>query len=527
MLFTFVTVSYPQALKLIEKRNGIVSYLSAQHVYVKFDNTDSISVGDTLFYSNGTKDQPALIIKFISSKSCAGEKILNTKLKIDDKLFVKVPIQKSITVQTNRTKEIQKQSSQSMVSAGSIPPRQYFRKNYWGKLSMQSLSSYSNTPSNDSQRWRYSFSFNSDSINGTGLSFSSYLFFAYNTKDWSDIKKSIGKALKIYDLSLGYNFSNKSRFWLGRYLNPKIANVGSIDGVQYQQNLGKYYLGAVIGSHPDFSDYGYNLKMFEYGGYFGRIDTIASSQMENTIAFMNQTNNFKTDRRYLYFQHSNNLVANTSLFASSEFDLYKIENGLAKNDLSLTSVFISLYYTPARLLSVSLSFDARRNAIYYETFKTYLENLLTNELRKGYRLSLYLRPLNNLSIALNGGYSFQNGDPKPAKNFGANLYYNNIPLIDFSGNLTYSKLISSYTNGTISGVTLSKYLSSVDINFSLDYRNVKYEFGRGLDPMVQHIAASEISVRLPSDIYFGLSYEGVFEKLNTYGRFFIDLTKRF
>ncbi len=526
VLFLVVSFTFSQGRNQFEKRYGTVSYISSQNIYVKFQITDSISIGDTLFYAKGDLTVPSVIVRYISSKSCAGEKIGNIEFKIEDKLFARIKvIKRELTlnaVQKDTTYEKEKSIGTIKESRAKLS-----RKDIWGRLSIQSMSSFSNTLNNDDQRWRYSFSLNADSIYNSGFSFSSYLFFAYNIRNWDQIKNNLGNALKIYDLAIGYTISKKSKIWFGRFLNPKISNVGSIDGLQYQNQLGKYYFGAVIGSHPSFSDYGYDFKMFEYGGYIGKVDSIANSQMENTLAFMNQTNNFKTDRRYLYFQHTNNIITNTNIFASTEFDLYKVQDGMDKNSFDLTSLFLSLYVTPSRLFSFSFSFDARKNAIYYETYKTYLENLLSNELRKGYRMSIYLRPFDNLSIALNGGYSFQSSDPKPARNYGVNLNYTDIPLLDFSGNFSYSKLLASYTNGTIAGIRFSKYINALDLNFALDYKNIRYEFDSGIDPIIQNIFSSEISFKLPLAIYLGINYEGVFEKQNTWGRFFIDLTKRF
>lgn len=525
-MILFVSFSFAQ-VKKNERRIGTVSYISIQHVYVKFESTDSLHAGDTLFFSKGGVEIPVVIVKFISSKSCAGENISKLELKPDDKLIAYFRIIEPQPKAVVRNADTADKSIPAKTVETSKPQKKYSRKNLWGKFTVQSLSSYSNAENSNNQRWRYSSSLNADSIGGSGFSFSGYLFFAYNNKDWSEIKNNIGDALKIYDFSVGYTFNNRDKIWLGRYLNPRIANVGSIDGLQFQKQLGDYYLGAVVGSHPDFSDYGYNIKMFEYGGYFGRVDTFSSSQMENSVAFMNQTNNFTTDRRYIYFQHSNNLISNTNFFISTEFDLYQKENGTPTNKINLTSLYASVYLTPLRFISLSLSFDARRNTIYYETYKNYLESLLSNELRKGYRVTLFLRPTNNIFISMNGGCSFQSSDPKPSSNYGANIYYSEIPFLDISTNISFSKLSSSYTNGTISGIRLNKYLNAMDLNLSANYQHTKYEFDFGSDPMVQNIVSGEISFKLPFDLYFGLNYEGVFESSNTYGRFYIDLTKRF
>lgn len=527
LLFFIASGIFPQKNNLIEKRYGSVSYISSQNIYIKFATTDAINIGDTLFYSKGSRTIPAVIVRYISSKSCAGEKIMSEQLKVDDILFANISGPRLKTGLNIIPKDTIKTAARDTIRMAVEPRVKPLKRNYWGRLSIQSMSSFSNTSVMDDQRWRYSFSYSADSILGSSLSFSSYLFFAYNVRNWDYIKNNLGNALKIYDLFIGYPLSKYSKIWFGRYLNPKISNVGSIDGIQYQNQFGKFYFGAVAGSHPSFSDYGYDIKMFEFGGYIGRIDTIGHSQMENTFAFMNQTNNFKTDRRYIYFQHSNNLITNANLFASTEIDLYKVDNGVEKGSFDLTSLFLNLYYTPSRLISFSLSFDARKNAVYYETYKTYLEQILSNELRKGYRAGIYLRPLDDISIGLNGGYSFQSNDPKPARNFGANFYYYEIPLISLSANISYSRLISSYTNGTISGIRFSKYFTSVDLNLAVDYKHIQYEFENGIEPMIQNIGSAEISFKLPFNIYLGLNYEGVFEKQNSWGRVFIDLTKRF
>jgi len=69
-----------------EQRTGTVTYRSSQNIYVKFDNTSGIQIGDTLFIIDKSSFTPAVIIKFLSSRSVAGELIIEKELKIDDKL---------------------------------------------------------------------------------------------------------------------------------------------------------------------------------------------------------------------------------------------------------------------------------------------------------------------------------------------------------------------------------------------------------------------------------------------------------
>ena len=49
---------------------GQVSFVSSQHVYVKFKNTEGIYNGDTLFVENNGAPVPALLVSGLSSISC-------------------------------------------------------------------------------------------------------------------------------------------------------------------------------------------------------------------------------------------------------------------------------------------------------------------------------------------------------------------------------------------------------------------------------------------------------------------------
>jgi len=508
-----------------EKRGGTITYQTPQNVYVKFVSTEDIHTGDTLFVIKDGKEIPAVQIKFLSTNSAAGERIGTVVLKENEALTAYVipspkPLQKLPGGEAL--------DSISILAGKKADQKMFVPKNYYGRFSMQSVSQFDNISTRgDLQRWRYSLSFGMDKIADSKFSFSSYINFAYNVRDWQSVKKNLGQSLKVYDLGVSYELSKQSLFWFGRHLNPRVANVGTMDGVQYEYSFSKYYTGALFGSRPNFDDYGYDVKLFQVGGYIGRIDTIHSSIMENTVAVFNQTNNFKTDRRYIYLQHSNDLLPKTFFFASSEVDMFKKVNGASKNSLSLTSIFFSIRYAPIRQLSASLNYDARKNVVYYETYKTLLEYLIENEMRQGYSLSLYFRPTSQLSITANGGYRFQKRDTKPARNFGATVSYYQIPYAKLDGSLSFLKLISSYSEGDQIAFRAYKSLWNDDLSLAGEIRRIKYLFVNNPIAMHQVIGTLEMSVRIPYNMYATLSYEGTFEKKNMQGRVFFDLSKRF
>jgi hypothetical protein len=54
-----------------ETKEGKISYVTTQNIYVKFQSTENIAEGDTLFSKQEDKLVPVLIVKVISSISCS------------------------------------------------------------------------------------------------------------------------------------------------------------------------------------------------------------------------------------------------------------------------------------------------------------------------------------------------------------------------------------------------------------------------------------------------------------------------
>ncbi|PJA96176.1 MAG: hypothetical protein CO129_07895 [Ignavibacteriales bacterium CG_4_9_14_3_um_filter_34_10] len=527
LLIPFVSVFAQQNR---ERANGEITFISSQHVYVKFSLTDGIFVGDTLFTKKDGVDFPTLIVKFISSRSIAAEKISSLPVSVNDKVFAFRRItekEKEILPGNENLTEIKDSlfvKNKIEVTAQIKPSA---NNDFYGRFSVQSISTLDNQSSaNSQQRWRYSFSLSGDKIYQSDFSFSSYITYSYNTYEWQTLKKDLTRNLRVYDLGLKYEFADKSFIWAGRHINQKVSNVGTIDGFQYERKASNFSVGGIAGSRPNFYDFSFDPKLFEFGAYVGRIDTIGKSQTENTVAIFQQTNKMKTDRRYLYFQHSNNLLPETYMFLSSEIDLFKIKNGNKQSVFDLTSIFFSARYNFSRELSTSFSYDARKNVIYYETYKTFLDALIENEMRQGYTATVYYRPTSRLFLSANYGYRSQKRDKNSSRNFGANISYYQIPILLLNGTFLFSQLKSSYSTGNQFGIRLNKSLTD-EVSLSSEVRLLQYKFASNNYKLSQTIANFEISYQLPWKMYFSINYEGLFYDKISQGRFFIDLTKRF
>jgi len=249
----------------IEDLSGQVSYVSSQNVYVKFRSTSGISAGDTLFVSSDNIRVPALIVTNLSSTSCVCTPLSSTNLKVADMVLVtikrtdtiisedipytpeKKPTEPEIVIDTSAVEDTKTEVSE-------------FKQKISGSISLNSYSDLSNTSAENSQRFRYSFSFNARNAGNSKFSIESYLTFRHKSGDWDLVKHDLFSALKIYNLSVSYDINKSARISLGRRINPSLSSIGAIDGLQVEKSYGRFSAGAVIGLRPDYSDYGFDIN---------------------------------------------------------------------------------------------------------------------------------------------------------------------------------------------------------------------------------------------------------------------------
>ena len=138
-----------------------------------------------------------------------------------------------------------------------------------GRISVSSYSNFYNEKADMNQRMRYTFSLRANNLGNSKFSAESYLSFAHSSANWDEIKENIFNGLKVYNLSVKYDFDESMHLSFGRKINPKLSSVGAIDGLQFEKKFKAFSMGAIAGSRPDYKDYGINLNLLQYGMYFG------------------------------------------------------------------------------------------------------------------------------------------------------------------------------------------------------------------------------------------------------------------
>lgn len=517
LLICLTTMTFAQ--KIIK---GSITFKSSQNVYVTFENTEGIQTGDTLFSEVKGWPVPVLLVKSYSSTSCLCVPLSN--LKIDETAFIlaKIPMtEEVISLQSVKELEATKSVNADAIHAvvqGKMESKPQPR--FDGRVSVTSYSNLSGTNSN--QRLRYNLSFNAQNIDSSAFSAESYLSFSHRLGEW----KGISDALRVYSLAVNYHKDNHS-ISLGRKINLNMANIGAVDGLQYEFTHKSMTYGFLGGSRPDYKTYGFNPDLLQFGAFVSHIVQKNNGNMQTSLAIFNQTNHFKTDRRFAYFQHSNALLKNLNLFASAEVDFYTLVNLQPTTTFDLTSTYVSLRYKPVGNLSLSLSYDARKNIYYYETFKNQIDSIIDRETRQGLRFNFNYRPFKKMVWGANAGYRYKKSDLTPSVNANTYLSYTELPWIKAYATLDVTYLKTSYFNGMVYGASLSKDLMDGKIYGELKYRMVNYDYTNSTSTLMQNIADCSISWRLAKKLMLSADVEGTLESNNNALRIYLNLTRRF
>ncbi len=518
-----------------ENLQGSVSFISSQNIYVKFKSTEGISPGDTLFISSNGKLVPVLKVINLSSASCVCSVISITNLSVAQKIVarkkiivaskpeVKVP-EKSIA-ETTMLKD-------SDATARKISDPNKLKQLVKGSISAYSYSDFSNTSAPSLTQFRYTLNLDARNIANSKFSFESYLSFRYKMGYWSEVKSNLFNALKVYGLAVRYDLNKTTHISFGRKINQKISSIGAMDGLQIEKSFNKFALGGLVGSRPDYIDYGFNSKLIQYGAYLAFSSVTPDNYFESSLAFMQQMNNGKTDRRFLYFQLSNSLIKNIYFFSTFEVDLYKLKkdslnNYLPQNTFDLTGLYLSLRYKMTKNFTLTASYDGRKNVMYYETYKSFIDRILESEMRQSLRLQADYRITRNLAFGLQSGYRFLKSDPHPSKNLYSYLTYSQIPGLKISATLSGTYLESNYLNGKIYGASLSRDFFQGKLYTGIGYRYVDYRYPESLLNTIQNIGEMNLSWQFTRTMSFSVNYEGTFEKQNQYNRVYLQLRKRF
>ena len=504
---------------------GKVSFITSKNIYVKFDDTKQISIGDTLYIS--ITNSPCLIVTNKSSSSCVSTLINDCDINKDDEILYKYLLKKN----TNEDDQKQKIALNNTIDAPSeniedTQKESLYEERIKGRFSVSSYSNLSDIR-DDRHRVMTRFSLNADHINDSKFSVETYLNYRKNfiPDNNSSIKTSY---FNIYNLAIIYDVDTTLSVTLGRKINYKISSLGAIDGLQAEKYFGNNYVGVIAGFRPDFIDYNINTGLLQYGGYVGRVTDSENFRSQTTLGFIEQKNKGAIDRRYTYFQHSSTLFKKLNLFSSVELDLYNKISEENNKSVRLTNLYTSARYRFNRKINLTLSYDSRKRIIYYETYQTQIEQLLDEDIaRQGLRARVNVRPIKYLSTAISYSKRFQSNSQNKSDNINSYVSWSRIPRIGGRVSLNYNLNTSNYLKSNIISLRHSRAFFDRKLNADFYYRFVNYDYTNNDLKLTQHYFGTYLSYYLNRTLMISLSGEIAISDLDNNYRLNTKIVKRF
>lgn len=498
---------------------GTVSFVTSNNIYVKFENTESIEIGAVLQLNN----TDCLKVTEKSSTSVVCNIIKDCVVKKDDKVTYVLKIN-----DVQPTEEIDDNVDET-IPAEVIQPKEVYPKeeplykeSIRGRISVASYSTFSDLRE-DRHRLQTQFSLNANHINNGKFSIESFLAYRNNLAQPENYSGRT-TIFNVYNLNATYDATPTLSISMGRKINTKASTFGANDGLQVEKYFGNFYFGGVAGFRPDFFDYAFNSDLLQYGGYVGMENSTDSYLGTTTIGAMEQTNAGATDRRYIFFQHSSTIASNLNLFSSGEMDIFS-DSG---SETRLTNLYLSARYRFSRALNAMVSYDSRKRIIYYESFRTEIEQILDEDLaRQGIRARINVRPSKGIYLGASYSSRFQSDNQNKSDNIYGYITFSKIPKIGGRINGSYNMNTSNYLKSNIFSTRYSREIFNNIINADVYYRLAKYDYENQDSNYSQSYYGLQINYRISRRWQFNISGEmSQFEDENGF-RFYAQLTKRF
>ncbi len=506
---------------------GKVSFVTSKNVYVKFDNTKDISVGDTLFFSD--KKTTCLLVTSKSSSSVVCSMVSSCEVKKGDAVFYRYSIKTDENIVEDKT--IHKNIDSVETKKGKRKKSKY-KSEFRGRISVASYSTLSSIR-DDRHRITSRVSLDAKHINNSKFSFETYATYRKNINTGESNSFQKNDKINVYDLALRYDANPTLSLTVGRKINSKISSIGAIDGLQVEKYIGKNYIGVIAGFRPDIFDYGFNSDLFEYGAYFGRRTDHKNFYSQTTLGFIEQQNNSEIDRRYTYFQHSSTIFKKLTVFSSLELDIYNKVNDTVSNDIRLTNLYTSARYRFSRQFDLTLSYDSRKRILYYETFQTQIERLLDDDIaRQGVRIRINVRPKQNINVGVSYSKRFQNDNENKSDNIYAYLGVSNLPGIGGRISVNYNVNSSNYLESNVLSLRHSRTFFNNKLNADFYFRFVNYTYLNSNNALsngtlTQSYYGTNLSLNINRGLMFSVSGEFSNSPLENNYRIYTRLVKRF
>lgn len=521
LIAVLVLFDVASAQDITETITGTVSFVTSNNVYVKFDNTELIELNKTLRI-NGVeclqvteKSSTSLVCTILNECTPQkGDVVSYTYTKVVEEAppaetdieVVPVPV----IPQEQDTQQVLESKSTSL-----------YQEDIRGRVSLSNYNTFSDLRE-DRSRFRTRFSL--DALHIGDSKFSVQTFLTYRSISNAS-ERGRDNIFNVYNMNLRYDILPDLSTTFGRFINPKTSSLGAVDGLWVEKYFNNFYVGAIGGFRPDFEDYGFNSDLLQYGAYAGIETTTTDFYSQTTLGAMEQTNGGATDRRFIYFQHSSTIASDFNLFSSAELDIF----GNTGNSTRLTNLYLSGRYRFSRAANLMVSYDSRKQIIYYETYDSLIEQLLDDDLaRQGVRIRLNVRPYKLLWMGASYSKRFQNDSDNKSDNIYVYASLTRIPEIGGRLSLDYNNNVSNYLKSSILSARYGREFFDNKLSGDFYYRMADYTYENdNFDAVSINYFGTTLSYRISRTWQFSISGEMATSDVENNYRFYTRLSKRF
>lgn len=531
-----------------DAKQGEVTFITANNVFVQFEGTANIAVGDTLLLIKGGTSTPCLLVTSKSSKSCAC--MIIGKCKVEKKDRVEPPAaQGDLKITPAKVIYVKKRALRRGHRGIGVRTRYHEKRNadpapndsvevqvdpkyvqrIKGRISAATYSTFSPTYGND-HRTMYRVVMQADHLDNSKFSADANMNYRrlYPADDESHPQQT--RFFDVYNLAVRYEPDTNTTLTLGRKINVNASSLGAIDGFQAEKRFGPFFAGGIIGSRPDIMTYGLNTELLQFGGYGGFAVSSADVRSRATIGLMQQNNAGAVDRRYTYFQQATTINKVLNIFSSFELDLYNALNGQAR----LTNLFVSSSYRFGKKVDLSLSFDSRRQVVYYETLRNNVELLLDDDqARQGARVRLTAKPFKLVNMGVSLSKRFQSSGQNASDNLNAFLIFSDKAQVLGRWSIQANRNLATYMRSDVISVRHTRPLFHKKMDASLYYRVATYTYAaregavNGGDRIEQNYYGMDLAWYLGSKITITALGEMSTTGAQQNTRMNLSITKRF
>jgi hypothetical protein len=371
-LFTCFSSVYAQTSSL----SGEVSFVTSQNIYLRFESTEKMMKGDTLFILDEDIEIPCLRLLEKSSISCVAVRLGACDPEKGDAVIHRYT--ESVIIENGDENEDLDEDSEDENPELLMDSGNNITQEIDGRIS---IANYTTSGYGDSKNTNVArLALDIENVAGSKLSFESYSNFRYD----------VTGDLSVHEAVLSYDYDSSMTISLGRQINRRMYSLGATDGLHIEKRFRKYFVGIVAGSNPDPYSYSVNTDILQYGVSFGVFHNSLQSS-STSFGFVDRSFMGSTDRRYAFLQHNSRIGNNLSVYSSAELDLY--------DGARLRMLYMSANYRASSKLRFSASINLRKNLILYESFinDLDLDSLIANDpLKSSFRFSLSYKISNRL-----------------------------------------------------------------------------------------------------------------------------------